>query len=69
MTGVEELLLYGTLSLCSTGVTGVKGLFLEIKVPILSENDLLQQFDVYLTQHPNIKLVLIGKCQACVVLL
>lgn len=32
---------------------------MEIKIPIVSEDTLIQQYDAYLTQHPNIKLVLI----------
>ena len=34
---------------------------IEIKMPIVSEDSVVQQYDDYLTQHPNVKFVLIGK--------
>ena len=34
---------------------------MEIKVPILSEDALVNQFDEYLKEHPGVKFVLIGK--------
>ena len=48
---------------CLVCGTGVELLFLEIKMPITSEDDLVQQFDDFFAQHTNIKIALIGKCQ------
>ncbi|XP_070177170.1 uncharacterized protein [Littorina saxatilis] len=38
---------------------GVKAKFLEIKIPIISEDDLIQQFDDYLSKNLEVKFVLI----------
>ena len=41
--------------------TGVERLVLETKLPIVSEDALVQQYDDYLAQHPSVKFILIGR--------
>lgn len=38
---------------------GVQCLLMEIKIPILSEDQVVKQYDDFLTSHPNVKFVLI----------
>ena len=38
---------------------------MEVHLPIVSEDAVVQQYDDFLTQHPNVKLVLVGKCVFC----
>ncbi|XP_076436600.1 uncharacterized protein LOC143276092 isoform X2 [Babylonia areolata] len=39
--------------------SGVQALLMEVKLPVISEDALVQQYDEFLTQHPQVKFVLL----------